>query len=114
VYWTVAPFTNYEFCTEFLQTGTFFASNVSSTQEGTIRNWDLIPSVVAAGNEIRIESEDDLLGANFSMRDITGKLLMNDQIKENTISIPSSWSTGIYFVQIQVKNTLHTQKIVIR
>ena len=114
VFWSVAPFTHYEFCTDLQGSNTFFASNVSSTGEESIRNWNIIPSIVTAGNSITIESEDDLNGANIAVRDMTGKLLLNDKLNNNTLDIPSTWSTGIYLVQIRSNESIHTQKIVVR
>lgn len=114
VYWSVAPFTNYEFCTDFQEVQTFFVSNVSSSNDQLIRNWDIVPSVVKAGNAINIESEENLFGGNISVRDLTGKLLLSEKINSNSIDIPYSWSTGIYLVQIQINKQVHTQKIVVR
>ena len=114
VFWSVAPFTNYEFCSELQGSSTFFVSNVSSTGEESIRNWNIIPSIVSAGNSITIESEGNLNGADIAVRDMTGKLLLNEKVINNTLDIPSSWSTGIYLVQIRSNESIHTQKIVVR
>lgn len=114
VYWSVAPFTNYNFCTEFQEVQTFFVSNVSSTHSESIRNWELIPSIVNAGNNITIQSEENFMNASLAIRDLSGKLVMSKTIDGNSIEIPSTWSTGIYFVQIQINDNTHTQKIVIR
>ena len=114
VFWSVAPFTHYEFCTELQGSGTFFASNVSYTGEESIRNWNIIPSIVNAGNSIIIESEDNLNGAEIAVRDMTGKLLLSEIVNNNTLDIPSTWSTGIYLVQIRSNENIHTQKIIVR
>lgn len=114
VYWSVAPFTNYEFCTDLQESSTFFVSNVSSTGQETIREWNIVPSIVTAGSAITIQSEENLIGANIAVRDMTGKLLLNDKVNGNTLDIPSTWSTGIYLVQIRANDNIHTQKIVVR
>lgn len=114
VYWSVAPFTHYEFCTELQGSNTFFVSNVSSTEKQSIRNWNIIPSIVTAGNSVMIESEEDLNGATVSVSDMTGKLLLNESVNNNLLEIPSTWATGIYLVQIRANNNIHTQKIVVR
>ena len=77
VFWTVAPFTNYEFCSDFQGSSTFFVSNTSSTDEKSIRNWNIVPSIINAGSTLSILSEDNLIGADIAVRDMTGKLLMN-------------------------------------
>ena len=114
VYWTVAPFTHYEFCSEFQGSNTFFVSNVSSTEKESIRNWNIIPSIVTAGNSITIVSDENIIGAEIAVRDMTGKLLLNEKVNNNSLDIPSSWSTGIYLVQIKTNDNIHTQKIVVR
>ena len=61
-----------------------------------------------------IESEDNLNGAEVAVRDMTGKLLRSEIINNNTLDIPSTWSTGIYLVQIRSNEDIHTQKIMVR
>ena len=114
VYWTVAPFTNYEFCTEFQGSNSFFVSNLSSTAENAIRKWNIIPSIVNAGSTITIESKENITDSSIAVRDMTGKLLLSNNIQNNTLDIPGNWSAGIYLVQINTKGVLHTQKIVVR
>lgn len=114
VYWTVSPFTNYKFCPNFESSSSFFVSNVSSVDEKRIRTWNIIPSIVSAGSSITVESQDNLIGANVAIRDMSGKLLLNEKLFDTNLNIPSSWATGIYLVQIQSQGSTHTQKIVVR
>ena len=113
VYWTVSPFSNYEFCTSPDNPQKFYISNVSSTGEASIRNWNVVPSIVTRGNSIAIESEGNLNGADMVIRDMTGKILLSEKIN-NQVDIPATWSTGIYLVQIRSNESIHTQKIVVR
>jgi hypothetical protein len=61
-----------------------------------------------------IESEDNLNGAEIAVRDMTGRLLLSEIVNNNTLDIPSTWSTGIYLVQIRSNENIHAQKIIVR
>jgi|GEM_PF-4765205 len=86
----------------------------SSTDEQSIRNWNIIPSIVNAGSTISIESEESMIGADIAVRDMSGRLILSDQLQSSTVDIPSNWSAGIYLVQINTQGAIHTQKIVVR
>lgn len=114
VFWTVAPFTNYDFCTEFQGSNTFYVSMTSSTSVLEARKWNIVPSIINSGGVINIESEINMAETNIAVMDMSGNLLLKQKIQNNIIEIPATWSTGIYLIQIENNGSMHTQKIVIR
>lgn len=113
-YWSVAPFTDYEFCVDFQGSSEFYLSDVSSVVDITHRPWDLVPSVIAAGESINIDSTEDLYGATISVHAIDGSQILQATLRSEIMEIPQNWKSGIYIVSIQLGSVLHHQKLVVR
>lgn len=114
-YWSVAPFTNYDFCVDFQGSSAFYISDVSSSEDITAESpWKIIPNVVSAGSTVSIDSEVQFGSANVIIRDMSGQLVYNDKLNSNQILISPEWMAGIYLVQISYDNQVYTQKLVVR
>ena len=116
IYWSIAPFTDYGFCDiQFLETNTFFASATSGDNDiAQYRLWNIVPSIVQAGNTMYIDTETIINGSHICITDISGRRVLQSTINSNTIDIPEYWTAGIYIVQINMAGYTHTQKVVIQ
>lgn len=111
-YWTVTPFTKYEFCAERQGMASFYLSSVSSTNE-LLNNVRIYPTQLRSGNTIFIESDASLTGT-YAILDITGKLMLENHIIDNRISTPSYLKAGVYMIQLRTEEGYYAQKIIVQ
>jgi len=89
--------------------GVIHETTITSLEKNVIENSiSVYPNPVTNGEEIKISNAEPAL---LELMDVSGKtLITNDGSSIST----SGLSTGIYFLKISTKNTVHFQKIIVQ
>jgi|GEM_PF-3879473 len=114
-YWRVKVFTDYEFCSDWLEgSGSFTPDESVGAHEAIAKDWKLYPTVLERGAELYLEARSSIGNLTVNIFNSVGQLASEQKSdKEGVINV-SSLETGIYLVNISDGVSQHTQKIIIQ
>ena len=95
-----------------------FAKNQHIQQQYTIELCSIYPNpqLNGATSQVFIES-NEVINTQLFISDLSGRIVLQETIKlikgKNSVSIPNTIAKGIYFVSLQIENTVQTLRLII-
>ncbi len=104
-YWRVRPFNAAFACTGYSTTGRLVATPVSTVQSATAAGWKIYPSILQAGQILRLEAPAEWSDGPLSLRvfDTAGRMVWtSEQVMTASgmqVALPvEQWNKGTYFL----------------
>jgi Secretion system C-terminal sorting domain/Pregnancy-associated plasma protein-A len=119
--WRVQPFTNYDFCADKSEIGSFIASDLTSVSESAWQyNVRLSPNPIAAGEVLNLAVEAlENQKINVILIDVMGKMVeiatYNLQSGSNSLAfnMPVNLPLGVYYLKLESKKGRLVKPVVV-
>ena len=113
--WRISAFTSHDFCNTISGRSSFYASDVSSTEDLLDENLiSIVPSVLNSGTAFTIKNNSDVILDKIKVFDITGKKMLDQGLHNHTKIETTNWQSGMYIVQLSSADKQVSKKLVVR
>jgi len=114
--WKVMPYSEIGGCQNFSEAEIFVTGTTTSTKNEASFDLSIFPTIVE-GNEINV-SVSESMDANITLLNVSGQVNMAKSVKlnegNNSLSIDSNLSQGIYFLKVQSQAGEQIAKLIIQ